>query len=75
MNSVDKCENNLAKILAEKASKRIYQTIDEICSGFISDDKLEKITEMITLTAADVNKKRAGIITYIKQVYHLQAVL
>jgi hypothetical protein len=49
--------NNLAKILAEKASKRIYQTIDEICSGFISDDKLEKITEVITLTAADVSKK------------------
>ncbi|WP_243105902.1 hypothetical protein [Clostridium fermenticellae] len=49
--------NNLAKILAEKAGKRIYQTIDEICSGSISDDKLEKIKEVITLTAADVNKK------------------
>lgn len=49
--------NNLAKILAEKASKRIYNVIDEVCSGIISEDKLEIITEMITLTAADVNKK------------------
>lgn len=49
--------NNLAKILAEKASKRIYNVVNEMCSSIISDDKLEKITEMITLTAADVNKK------------------
>ncbi|MGO5067433.1 MULTISPECIES: UPF0236 family transposase-like protein, partial [unclassified Clostridium] len=49
--------NNLAKILAEKASKRIYNVINEVCSGTISEDKLETITEMITLTAADVNKK------------------
>ncbi|WP_396276491.1 ISLre2 family transposase [Haloimpatiens lingqiaonensis] len=49
--------NNLAKILAEKASKRIYNVINEVCSGVVSDDKLETITEMITLTAADVNKK------------------
>lgn len=49
--------NNLAKILAEKASKRIYNIINEVCSGLISEDKLETITEIITLTAADVNKK------------------
>lgn len=49
--------NNLAKILAEKASKRIYNVIDEVCSGVIPEDKLETITEMIPLTAADVNKK------------------
>ncbi|WP_027624509.1 ISLre2 family transposase [Clostridium lundense] len=49
--------NNLAKILAEKASKRIYDVINEVCSGIVSEDKLETITEMITLTAADVNKK------------------
>jgi len=49
--------NNLAKILAEKASKRIYKVIDEVCSGVISGDKLETITEMITLTTADVNKE------------------
>ncbi|WP_242971931.1 ISLre2 family transposase [Haloimpatiens massiliensis] len=49
--------NNLAKILAEKASKRIYNVVNEMCSSVISDDELEKITEMITLTAADVNKK------------------
>jgi len=49
--------NNLAKILAEKTSKRIYNIVNEMCSSVISDDKLEKITEMITLTAADVNKK------------------
>ncbi len=49
--------NNLAKILAEKASKRIYNVINEVCAGFIAEDKLETITEMLTLTAADVNKK------------------
>ena len=49
--------SNLAKILAEKASKRIYNIIDEVCSGVIPEDKLETITEMIPLTAADVNKK------------------
>lgn len=49
--------NNLAKILAEKASKRIYNIINEVCSGLISEDKLETITEIITLTAADINKK------------------
>ncbi|WP_175413078.1 hypothetical protein [Clostridium sp. AWRP] len=27
--------NNLAKILAEKASKRIYKVIDEVCCGVI----------------------------------------
>ncbi|MGO5092132.1 ISLre2 family transposase, partial [Clostridium sp. LCP25S3_F10] len=36
---------------------RIYNVINEVCSGTISEDKLETITEMITLTAADVNKK------------------
>ena len=51
---------NLAKILAEKASKRIYNIIDEVCSGVIPEDKLGTITEMITLTAADVNKKAKG---------------
>src|SRR3712207_8589477 len=33
--------NNLAKILAEKASKRIYTVINEVCSGIISEDKLD----------------------------------
>ncbi len=28
-----------------------------MCAGVISEDKLETITEMLTLTAADVNKK------------------
>jgi len=49
--------NNLAKILAEKASKRIYNLINEVCSGIVTNEKLETITEMITLTASDVNKK------------------
>ncbi|WP_123054093.1 hypothetical protein [Clostridium sp. JN-1] len=49
--------NNLAKILAEKASKRTYNVINEVCSGVIPDSKLETITEMITITAADINKK------------------
>lgn len=49
--------NNLPKILAEKASKRICNVIDEVCSEVIPEDKLETITEMIPLTAADVNRK------------------
>ena len=49
--------NNLSKILAEKASKRIYNLIDNIYNDVISRDKLETITEMITLTASDVNNK------------------
>lgn len=64
--------NNLAKILAEKANKRIYKVINEVCSGIISEDKLEKVTEMITLTAADVNRKVSTIL-YNRQGYHLQA--
>ncbi|ENK1241995.1 hypothetical protein K8O96_16500 [Clostridium sporogenes] len=31
--------------------------INEVYSGIISEDKLEIITEMITLTVADVNKE------------------
>lgn len=49
--------NNLAKILAEKANKRIYNLIDNICNDVIPKDKLETITEILTLTAADVNRK------------------
>lgn len=49
--------NNLAKILAEKASKRIYNLIDNIYNDIIAKDKLETITEILTLTVADVNKR------------------
>lgn len=57
MNWSIKDVNNLAKILAGKTSKRISNVIDQVCSGIVLEDKLETITEMITLTAADVNKK------------------
>lgn len=50
--------NNLAKILAEKASKRIYNLIDNICNDVIPENKLETITEILKLTAADMNKKQ-----------------
>jgi len=52
--------NNLSKILAEKASRRIYPLISELCSDVISTEKLEKIVETITLSASQVyrsNKK------------------
>ena len=52
--------NNLSKILAEKASRRIYPLIYELCSDIISAEKLEKIVETITLSASQVyrsNKK------------------
>ncbi len=45
--------NNLAKILAKKASKRIYNVINEVCSGVISEDKQEILTEMIILTSSE----------------------
>ncbi|WP_142413829.1 hypothetical protein [Hathewaya massiliensis] len=47
----------MVKILAEKVSKRIYNVIDKFCSGIILEDKLKIITETITLTAANMNKK------------------
>ncbi|EPY2275069.1 ISLre2 family transposase, partial [Clostridium sporogenes] len=49
--------NNLAKILAEKAGKRIYDVLEQVCYQIIPQDKMEIIKEMIVLTAADVNKK------------------
>lgn len=60
--------NNLAKILAEKASGRIYGVLGEICGGVISENKLEELKEAIVLTAADVNKRpRTSKIYPIKQ--------
>jgi len=49
--------NNLSKILAEKFSGRLYSTTNQVLGGIVPDEKLEEIAEVVTLTAADVNKK------------------
>lgn len=47
---------NMSKILAEKFSSRLYSTLDELCSNVIAEDKFEKIIEVVTLSAAKMNK-------------------
>ena len=43
---------NIAKILSEKFSNRLFKTIDELCSNVISTEKLEKVVECVSLSAA-----------------------
>lgn len=47
---------NMAKIEAERFSNSLFSTLDEICSNIVTNEKIEKIVEIITLSAADVNK-------------------
>lgn len=49
--------SNLAKILAEKASKELATTIKSLLNKEIKEEKLEEIIEKVGLTAAEVNKK------------------
>ncbi|MEW8996153.1 hypothetical protein [Clostridium sp.] len=49
---------NIAKILSEKFSNRLFKTIDELCSNVISTEKLEKVVECVSLSAARVNKNQ-----------------
>ena len=55
--SVWKVAQQLGSKIEEKDEIKIYNVIDDVCSGIIPEDKLRTITEMIALTAADVNKK------------------
>ena len=43
--------NNLSKILAEKFSGRLYETIDKLLSGVIPDEKFEEIVEAVRKVA------------------------
>lgn len=49
---------NLAKILAEKVSHRIYDILDEISGSVITNEELNKIVEVTTLSAAKLNEKQ-----------------
>lgn len=49
--------SNLAKILAEKASKELVQTINILLDKGIREEKLEEIIEDIVLPASKINKK------------------
>lgn len=49
--------SNLAKILAEKASKELPSTIKLLLNKGIKEEKLEEIIEKIGLTASQANRK------------------
>mgnify|MGYP001329450309 CR=1 FL=1 len=61
--SVDGAEN-LAKILAEKFSRRLYKTVEELYSSLIPESKLKKIIKTADLSAADVNVKASNCKIY-----------
>jgi hypothetical protein len=48
--------NHLAKLLAERASKTLYQRLSELMQSDVSSNWLEEITEVIQFSAAEVNK-------------------
>lgn len=51
--------DNLAKILAEKFSNRLFDTVDKIYRNIIPNDVIEAIIKEVPLplSAADVNRK------------------
>lgn len=49
--------NNLAKLLAERASGMLYERLNGLLQGSVTTDSLEEILEVIQLSAAEVNKK------------------
>lgn len=49
--------SNLAKILAQRASKELTNTIKLLLSKGIREDKLEEIIEKVELTASQANRK------------------
>ena len=49
--------SNLAKILAQKASKELSSTIKLLLNKGIKEEKLEEIIEKVGLTASEVNRK------------------
>ena len=49
--------NNLAKLLAERASGMLYERLNGLLQDSVTTDSLEEILEVIQLSAAQVNKK------------------
>ena len=49
--------DNLAKILSEKFSNRLYETVDKIYRNIIPGDVIDSIVREVPLSSADVNKK------------------
>jgi hypothetical protein len=47
----------LAKLLAARASGNLYERLDGLFDGAISEDKLDEMVEIVQLSAAQVNKK------------------
>ncbi|AGX42423.1 hypothetical protein [Clostridium saccharobutylicum] len=55
---------DLSKILAEKISDRLFNTVDKVCKNTISTDVLTDIVEVTLLSASDANKKAKKSSTY-----------
>lgn len=49
--------DNLAKILSEKFSNRLFETVDKIYRNIIPNEILEDIKVVLPLTASEVNRK------------------
>lgn len=49
--------DNLAKILAEKCTNRLFETVDKIYKNIIPEPVLTEVIREIPLTASKVNKK------------------
>jgi hypothetical protein len=49
--------NNLAKLLAARASGALYEQLDGVFDGTISDKMLDEMIEIVQLSAAQANKK------------------
>ena len=60
--------DNLAKILAEKFSNRLFDTIDKIYSNIIPNEVIQSINTTLPLTVAQANKN-----TKKSKVYHCQS--
>ena len=49
--------DNLSKILAEKFSNRLFNTLDKIYNNIIPNDVIETVIFKMPLSASDVNRK------------------
>ena len=49
--------NNLAKLLAARASGALYEQLDGVFDGAVSEDMLDEMIEIVQLSAAQANKK------------------
>ena len=49
--------NNLAKLLAARASGALYEQLDGVFDGTVSEEMLDEMIEIVQLSAAQANKK------------------